>query len=263
MKTLILSIFFFLIAGYFNQQLSKPAIKISKQASALNIDHRILKLFTLGQDRLISDFLWISTLLESDLSHYKNKDLNSWMFLRFNSIAEMDPLFLQNYQFGGQYLSIIKDDLKGAEIIFNKGIKFYPEDYSLNLNSAFLYAFELQNYKEAVIRYETLIKNKNAPAFVKNIINKLRYESTGDLNLAFKLVNETYKNTIDKVLRKKLKQDLYAIQATIDLKCLNRPFQESCNQADLNGLPYVKRNSQWFSQTEYKAYRIYNNKKGR
>ena len=138
---IILIIIFFAIAGVLNRNIVKPTFVVSKQQSALNINQDFINIFDLGQKRLLSDILWITTLLESDLSHYKGKDLNSWLYLRFLTISTLDPLFLQNYQFGGQYLSIVKDDLVGAKTIFEKGLKAYPNDYNLIFNIAFLYAF--------------------------------------------------------------------------------------------------------------------------
>ena len=96
--TLIFILILFICSGVLNKNLVKPSFKVSKQSSALNISHELLSIFDLGQRRLFSDILWISTLLESDLEHYKENDLNSWLYLRFNTISVLDPLFLKNYQ---------------------------------------------------------------------------------------------------------------------------------------------------------------------
>lgn len=257
MKILFLSLLFFLIASYLNHQTVMPKINISKQDSALNIDHKILKLFTLGQNRLISDFMWISTLLESDLSHYKKKDLNSWMFLRFYSIAEIDPLFLINYQFGGQYLSIIKDDLKGAEILFDLGLSHYPKDFSLNFNAGFLQAFELQNYKKALKHYQTIVHNHKSPGYIISVINKLMLSTTGDLELVFKLVKKSYMDAKDPYLKKRLYKDLYAIKATIDLECLNK-YSNSCNIRDYDDNLYIKRGNKYIAPKNFEKYKFFN-----
>ncbi len=101
-------IFLCLILGYFSHYIDrlliKPKIKVSQQASALNLNNKLINLFNLGQGRLLSSSLWIKTLMDSDLEHYKKDDLNSWMHLRFKTIAEIDPQFYENYIYGGQYL---------------------------------------------------------------------------------------------------------------------------------------------------------------
>ena len=64
---------------------------------------------------MISSLLWTHTLLFSDYEHYKNDDLDSWMYLRFNTITDLDPRMYEAYNYGGQYLSIVKDDVFGAK----------------------------------------------------------------------------------------------------------------------------------------------------
>jgi len=255
MKILIISIFLFILAGLINKSTVKPKIVISKQESAFNIDYRILKLFTVGQDRLLSDTLWVLTLLESDLKQYKNRDLNSWMFLRFLTISSMDPLFLRNYQFGGQYLDIIKDDLKGSEIIYDKGLGLYPDDYTLNFGAGYLQAIELRNYDKAITNYETLIRMKTASPLIYSLINKLKFSSTGDIELTFKLVEETFKNAKEVSLRNKLSSDLYAIKATIDLKCLNLQ-KSNCDKKDYQGNLYIKKGNTYVAPKIFKEYKL-------
>ncbi|MCO4755489.1 MAG: hypothetical protein KC478_13490, partial [Bacteriovoracaceae bacterium] len=149
----IMPIFFaivlFALAALLNRSIEKPPIVINKQDSAFNLQNSFYKFTFAGYKRLIADVLWITTLLESDTTHYKNGDLNNWMFLRFNSITTLDPKFLQNYVFATQYLSIVKDDPHGAAVIFERGINYYPNNYNLLFNGAFLYGFELREYAKA------------------------------------------------------------------------------------------------------------------
>ena len=83
---------FLLIAGLIHNSIQKPEIVFNKQSSALNINQDFLKILSSGQNRLLADYLWIVTLLESDHDHYKKKDLNSWMYLRFVMQIPRPPL---------------------------------------------------------------------------------------------------------------------------------------------------------------------------
>lgn len=247
-------------ASVLNKNIPKPNLKISKQDSALNLSPYIIKVLDLGQQRLLSNVFWISTLIESDLEHYKNKDLNSWLFLRFNTISILDPLFKRNYQFGGQYLNIIKDDLYGAEIIFKKGLEVYPDDFELNFNTGFLYAFELQDYSKAIGVYEHLITLPRSPSYIKSILNKLKFQKTGDLSLAFTLVKKTLENAKSPILIEKLNADLYAIKATQDLECLNTN-QDGCEIKDYLGNKYILKDEKWISKKDFVPYQLFNKKK--
>lgn len=247
---------FFGVAGFLNKDISKPNFKVSKQESALNVSHELLNIFDLGQRRLFSDILWITTLLESDLEHYRGDDLNSWLYLRFNTISVLDPLFLKNYQFGGQYLSIVKDDLLGAEKILKKGIDYYPKDFDINFSYGFLLAFELGEYEEAIKVYENLLKLPNPPGYLKSLIIKLKHQSVGDLDLTFKLLEEQIKNTKTSIVKEKLKYDAYAIKATKDLRCLNNG-QKDCETLDYESKPYIFRSGKWVAQKEFNEYKLH------
>tara|TARA_B100001971_G_scaffold209115_1_gene232097 strand:+ start:1123 stop:1932 length:810 start_codon:yes stop_codon:yes gene_type:complete len=263
-KSLLFSIastcFFFAASAFLNKQISKPPIKIEKQVSAINFHDSFYRLLFAGYKRMVADLLWIATLLESDLSHYKRKDLNNWMFLRFKSITDLDPKFLQAYSFGGQYLNIIKDDVEGAAYLFDKGLSYYPNNYSLNFNGGYLYAFELAEYERAVKLYERIRHHPSAPKFIDSLIAKLKFKETGDLETTYKVLEEMLRNEKrDALLIKKLRKDLYAIKAMIDLECLNQNG-DGCSRLDYNNEPYLFINGVYKAQTPFKPYELYKKK---
>ena len=136
--TLLLIVMLGLSLSYvISKKSSKPIYFINKQKSSLNIHQVFWEYFHLGNKRFLSSIYWIATILESDQEHYKQRDLNSWMFLRFKTISFLEPLFYLNYTFGGQYLSIIKDDLEGASQLYDLGLKYFPDDYTLLRDSSF------------------------------------------------------------------------------------------------------------------------------
>jgi len=252
----LIAIILISIGNYFHYNSPKKSFELSKQDTAINIDHKLLNIFSAGQNRLIADLIWISTLLDSDNEHYKKKDLNSWMFLRFLSISKLDPKFLKNYQFGGQYLNIIKDDILGAKIIFEKGLSLYPKDYQLNFNAAFLYAFELKEFKRAIELYDYLISTGKAPSYLVSLVNKLKYAQTNDLELALELVQASLSETQkDSSIYNKLLYDYYSIKATIDLECLNNR-KTNCNNTDADGYPYVFKDGEYQARKEFSEYKL-------
>ena len=70
---LFLAFCLFLTAGLVNQRSDKPAISLSKQDTAINLNGNILLYLNLGNKRLLANLLWIQTLLESDEKHYKKR----------------------------------------------------------------------------------------------------------------------------------------------------------------------------------------------
>lgn len=171
--TIILSLVLVLLlsfAGFIQKsKMTDHQIDLSKEVHSINFTSN-LRFLNLGLNRLLSSVLWIDTLMSSDLSRNFSKSSNSWMFFRFVTISELDPKFLQNYQFGGQYLAIIKDDLEGAEKIYTMGLALYPNDYFLNYNLAFLYFHEMNNPKKALPYFINVKNDPLAPQFIDILI---------------------------------------------------------------------------------------------
>lgn len=239
------------------QRTEKSLLFISKQQSTLNIDNNFLSYVNLGQKRLISSLLWIATIIESDHDHYKEKDLNSWMFLRFNTISVMEPLFKETYIFGGQYLSIIKDDLPGASYIYDKGLKLYPNEYTLLRDAGFHYYFEVGNFQKAHSIYKKLINYAEATPLMISTLARMESQE-GNLDDAFNLLMARYQQIPDKesVVAKKVLHNLYAIKAERDLDCLNRPKTSDCQPNDLEGNPYYLSKDGYRAAREWTRLRI-------
>jgi tetratricopeptide (TPR) repeat protein len=246
---------FYGIALLINKDLRKPKIEISKQDSALNFNTTFLKVFSLGNKRFFSDILWVQTLLESDEEHYKQKDLNSWMFIRFNNVAELDPMFYQNYLWGGIYLSIIKDDRLGAAEIFEKGLKYYPEDYDLIYNAGFNYYAQLENYKRAYELFLKIQHHPKAPAFLPTLTAKIKFQHDFDYDGTIAFLLDQYKIAKDQMIISKIEKNLYALKAEKDLKCLNEG-KENCDLKDIKGTPYKMINGMYQASEEFTPYRF-------
>jgi tetratricopeptide (TPR) repeat protein len=248
--------FFLAVSSKLNNQTVKPAVFVSRQNSALTIEAPFLSALAFGNKRLFSDVLWIKTLLESDEEHYKGDKFNNWLFLRFKTIAELDPRFYENYIYGGQYLSIVKDDVEGAAYIYNKGLQYYPKDYSLNFHSGFNYYFELGEYEKGLERFLVIQDHPKSPHYLISIINKLKVELTMDLKSALAILQQNYEMAQDETIKKKLESDIYAVKAEIDLDCLNHG-NKNCSRIDAEGNSYlIDDTGKYIAPKEFQLYRI-------
>jgi tetratricopeptide (TPR) repeat protein len=253
---ILVAVVLFTFAGIIHKKNPMPIIVSNKQNTALNVNKNLLLFFNLGNKRLISDLLWVQTLLESDEEHYGKNDLNSWMYLRFLSISLLDPLFFENYMYGGLYLSIVKDDVLGAAEIFEKGLIYYPDNYNLNYYAGFNYYFELGDFKKGLSYLEKIDGHPSAPPFMKLIIGKLKFETSQDSEVALMYLRNEYNLTREPSLKHKLKSDIYALQAQVDLSCLNTT-NKNCSKLDTEGKPYINKSGIWKAQREFTPYRIH------
>jgi len=251
-----LSLSFFGLSVFLNQRLDKPSVYVSKQQLATNPREDFLTLVSFGNKRLISDAMWIHTLLESDEEKYEKKDLNDWMYLRFRTISELDPKFYENYLFGGIYLSIIKDDTSGAALIYEAGLKQFPIDYRLNYNAGFNYYFEMGDFERGFEKLVKLEHMEQTPMSIRFIINKLRLQQTNDYDAAMAFLQERLKDVKDGPLKDKITKDIYALKADHDLDCLNKNKQD-CSRIDAYGEAYKKENFKWKAKREYLPYKIH------
>lgn len=251
----LLALTLFVCAGFLSLKYPKPLLELDKQSTAVNINDDLLRYMSLGNKRLITDFIWVKTLIESDLDHYKRKDLNSWMYLRFKTIATLDPLFYENFNWGGRYLSIVKDDLPGAVEIYKRGLRSFPDDYSLNNGLGFTYYFELSDPAQGLPYLEKIMNYPQAPVYYKSIVGKLKLNLNFDFDAALLFISELITQTKDKVLKSKLQGDYYAVKAERDLKCLNR-HEKDCDFRDANGDFYIAREGKYYSPQFFVPYRL-------
>jgi hypothetical protein len=226
-----------IIAFIIGQGISIPRVEIRKQDSSYNFNGQLLCTASVGFKRLISDILWIQTLLESDLEHYTKRDLSSWLYLRFNTISQLDPMFYENYLYGGEYLMIVKDDLAGSESLLLKGLKLYPNDLYLNYYLGYLYAIELSDSKRSFPYFAKIRHHPDRPMFFDTLFSKVA-ASTLDLNVALQMVKDLYHRQIkESPTKERLYHQIYSIQFKIDDDCrINRGL--NCNLKDIDGVAY-------------------------
>lgn len=252
---LSLGVTLFLIAGLIHQKTKKPDLKLTKQDTALNINSDLLVYLSAGNKRIIADTIWVQTLLESDLDHYVGQEKLNWMFLRFKTIALLDPLFYENYSWGGQYLAIVKDDLSGGSELMENGLKYYPEDYKLNYLLGFTYYYELGNYKQGILYLEKIMNHPRAPFFLKTVVLKMKMEKGFNIDTILALLKVQYEQTKDNNFKQKIKRDIYSLKAERDLKCLNQK-QMNCEMNDAEGNTYILKSGKYHSQQSFTPYRL-------
>ena len=242
-------------ASSINQQIQKNAIVVSKQNDAWNLNNQLILSYNLGYKRLISSIIWINTILDSDLEHYKNHDYNSWMFIRFNTISDLEPKFYENYSFGGVYLSVIKDDLEGATTIFNKGLRIYPRDYNLLKDANYHFVFEVKNYSRAYEITQTLKKYYPQKLAITSLVSRLEAENN-KLDNALETLNGLQKlYPVGNFIGDRLFNNRYSLKAEIDLGCLNSQKNHLCSQYDLKNQPYLKTKNCYMAQSKWKPFR--------
>ncbi|EPZ50578.1 hypothetical protein M902_1363 [Bacteriovorax sp. BAL6_X] len=205
-KFIPLILFTFLVG--INQMLSFRKPINPELFTTLNSD--FIKVISFGNYRFISSYYWTKTLLDADVEHVKSGE-KSWLYYRFKLIADLDRGFYENYLHGGIYLSIIKDDIIGAEIIFNRGLEVFPNDYRLMYNAAFNYHFQLRDYNNSLILYQKIQQSPYAtnfiilPRLIKEAKDKKKTKES-HIQLLMLQMNKTKDSKEREILRKKIEE---------------------------------------------------------
>jgi tetratricopeptide (TPR) repeat protein len=254
---LFIALIFFFIASTTSYTFKPKVSPITYSKHALNFDHHFLRFLSLGNYKLISSFLWVYTLMESDIEHHKGEALSSWLYLRFFTMSQLDPLFKDIYIYGGQYLSVIKDDIEGASHLFNLGLSLFPKNLWLNYFGGMHYYLEEQNYQKALESFDKIKFHPKAPATLTSITARLKLELKGELKSAKSLLEHALKKTPkDSAVYQKISENLKMIQIEIDLRCLNS-LSQNCKNRDPYGQLYEKSSQGHYSApSNWKPFRI-------
>jgi hypothetical protein len=238
----------------------RPPFFINMQNDAYQFNKATVKALSLGQERMISSLLWVATLMNLDLDHYKKKDLNSWPYLRFDLIASLDEKFYENYLYGAQYLSVVKDDLIGSENIYKRGLHYYPEDYLLNFSAGYHFYFELSNISDALRSLKVAAKSKKAPVYLPSLIARIESERN-NLSVAYNFIFDIYNSAPkDGPLKQYYKTRLYDVKATKDLQCLNAG-KSNCEYYDFDGNRYIQKEGKYVSLRPISPLKVFRRKK--
>lgn len=206
---LILFFIFFSLSTYQGRKIKIAQITIPLEDSLYNIKDDFFY-FHFGQKRLISALIWTKTHIDADLKHYKKKDLGSWMFLRFKSLVLLDPNFIEPYRFGALYLSVVKDDIKGASHLFELGAKRFPDDYSLQFYGGYHFLHEENNPEKALKYFQRAEKLHPKNLLIKKIVTRLMKQSGETKEVLIQRLLELIKNEsnpkIKEIFEKKIKE---------------------------------------------------------
>jgi hypothetical protein len=193
------------------KKLQPPAIVIDRQQAALNLNQNFIQYISFGLKTFMADLIWVKTLLDSDIDHYKQQDLNSWMYLRFKTISHLDPWFRFNYIYGAMYLSIIKDDKIGTVELLKTALKYYPQDSFINQFCLFHTTNEHFDLEMAQKCQEQIINDPKVEPHIKLLlVNRLK--KLDDKEFALTFMRKTLALTQDEKLQKRIRQKISEIE---------------------------------------------------
>lgn len=161
-----------------------------------------LRLVSFGYPRVLSNLLWLRFLQHTPPKRIEEGAV-SWIYLDLDAISTIDPEFKAVFQQAAIFLSVVTTDKRGAELLLEKGIRLYPEDWRILANMAYHQHFELGNLAKAADAYLRAGRIPGAPP-IFTIVGAGILAKRGDLDNSIRFLHEMKERTKDEKIRARL-----------------------------------------------------------
>jgi len=210
----------------------------SKERTPFMIPPKNIEHFSFGYRDSIADSFWVRTIqnfeycgAEGDSSQIISEaprwDADSslekpqkqarcqkgWGFHMLNEITDLSPKFETIYTMAAPGLSIVVDDREGAEIIFDKGIEAFPDNWQIPYMAAYHALFETRKFEKAAqLLYK--VGDLGGPEWVYFLATKV-YSRIGQAELGLAVITQYIKNFEPDKIPEHAKKRLAEVQAML------------------------------------------------
>ncbi len=151
-----------------------------------------LKYISGGLNSQFSDSFWMRSIQDTEYCDNPSNNQQcadkSWFYSVVNLTVELDPQFAEAYYYGGLALTTLIKDMKGASIIFDKGVANFNREWPMLYAAAYHALFEEKDKLKASRLY-LAAANFGAPDWVRLSAGKLAAEG-GDDKVAAEILEQ-------------------------------------------------------------------------
>jgi len=135
------------------------------------------------------DWNWLRAITDDTLTRLP-REYRTRLFHVLDETTDLDPAFFEAYTLGGSLLAIVRDDVHGARLLLEKGIRYLEEElprepaeiraktwretWRLQMQLGYVYLFELQDIPAAERHFIQAASPPDSPAYVRNLGDRLR-----------------------------------------------------------------------------------------
>ena len=153
---------------------------------------RHLEHFTFGYRDLVADLLWLRVIQDLEVCDRKVTEdqlcSQSWVYRMVDKITDLSPQFRIVYATVPLLLAMSVNDPVGAINLFEKSLKYFPNDWPILYRGASLYLF-YQGDKVAAADYLVRAQKNGAPQWLGSLAVRI-YSEAGRAEFAERLVDE-------------------------------------------------------------------------
>lgn len=155
-----------------------------------------IQYFMFGFKEQGADALWLRSIQDIDYCEKKVSATNcrgkSWLFNVFDVATDLSPEFRMVYAIGTLALSILVSDVEGASLLFDKAIKYFPNDWPMLYRAAYHALYETKDKNKAA-QYLIRAGKAGAPEWVFSLAGRI-YTDAGAIELAEQILLDLKRN---------------------------------------------------------------------
>lgn len=184
---------------------------------------KTLRILSFGYRNLVADMLFIWSI--QFYSSYYLSNRYDYIEHIFNTITDLTPRYIDPYIVGSWIMALEAKDYKMAIRLLQKGSENNKDQYIFDYEAGY-YAFEnLKDYELAAKLFQKAAERPNAPAVIKRSWAHLVYMKE-DLDFAWNLWADIYKNSKTRVEKDAAFNHLYQIKYEVDRKFLEAKIRQ-------------------------------------
>jgi hypothetical protein len=192
------------------QKRLKDSIVFGYNDDSVSYSSDFLRLASFGYSRGASGLLWLRFLQQTPPEKIEADQL-SWIYHDLDAVTELDPDFYPAYEHGGIFLSVITEDKRGAERIFLKGEKHFPDRWRIRAYLAYHYQWELKEPEKAADRYLAAARIPGAPA-IMSVFAASALARRNDPGTAISFLRGVLENTREPAARARIKEKIQSLE---------------------------------------------------
>lgn len=203
-------------------------VPLPPEMIGLSVNPKIIRRL-LGTRILVADLLWIDTLIKADIVH--TKESFTPLFHATKAIVTLDPDNVYAYYVMGLYLSVIKDDIKGATEILREGAEYLETLLELPAGAwrvpftlGYNLLFEEQAIDEGTDWIRKAAQMPGAPKYVKDLGEHVSTEQ-GKLEVGSRVLSELYRHLTNPEDKKRVEKKMLDVAERQELLDLNTEFE--------------------------------------
>jgi len=152
---------------------------------------------------------WVRLIQEID---YKESAPTSkgWEYRMLDTITTLDPRYKIVYRAGATVLSVVVQDVQGATALYEKGVKQFPDDWSLLYRAGYHSLFEEKNCVRAAELLNQAVAH-GAPSWLSSLVSRL-YEGSGQYEIARGVLVDALKRFEGTDVEKRLQERLTELE---------------------------------------------------